>query len=57
MQNENPAFVSLIGYSGLIFALFGDIYFFDIAFTATEIICAFFLICLTIAVIYMKLRS
>lgn len=57
MQNENPAFVSLIGYTGIIYAFFGDIFFFNVKFTMTELMCALCLIALTVSVIFMKLRT
>jgi len=56
MQNENPAFISLIGYSGVVYAFLGDVFIFNITFTATEIISCVVLISLTVLVIVLKLK-
>lgn len=56
MQNENPAFLSLIGYVGVVYAFIGDIFLFHVEFTTLELITAFLLVALTALVICDKLR-
>ena len=57
LQNEKPALITMICYSGLVYSFFGDVFIFNETFTWVELAGVILIICLNIAVSVQKFNK